>query len=68
MIRPVNLAETGPTRAVIATRNSVSDARSIVSHPGMHALSVSGSFNAAHVASTDAGTVRLLISCIELAR
>src|SRR2546430_10612517 len=60
-MRPVNFAETGPTRAVIATLNSVSETRSIDSQPGMQALSVSGSFSAAQVFSTDAGTVRLLV-------
>src|SRR2546428_5891744 len=61
-MRPLNLAETGPTRAVIATLNSVSDTRSIDSQPGMQALSVSASFSAAQVFSTDAGTVRLLVN------
>src|SRR5437667_7100427 len=61
-IRPLNLAETGPTRAVIATLSSVSETRSIDSQPGMQALSVSGSFSAAQVFSTDAGSVRLLVN------
>ena len=39
-MRPLNFADTGPTRAVIATWNSVSDTRSIDSQPGMQALSV----------------------------
>ena len=61
-MRPLNFADTGPTRAVIATLNSVSETRSIDSQPGMQALSVSGSFSATQVFSTDAGTVRLLVS------
>src|SRR5438132_13053810 len=67
MMRPLNLAETGPTRAVIATLSSVSETRSIDSQPGIQLLSVSGSLSAAHVVSTDAGTARLLDRCIRRA-
>src|SRR5215470_16687400 len=61
---PVKRALTGPTRAVTAALSSFSPVRSIDSQPGMHALSVSGSLSAAHVVSTDAGTVRELVNSI----
>src|SRR6185312_9369851 len=57
--RPLNFALTGPTRAVISTRYSVSDTRSIDSQPGIHLRSTSGSFSARHVVATSAGTTRL---------
>src|SRR6202790_3573408 len=59
MMRPVKRALTGPTRAVIVNRYSLSDARSTDSHPAMHALSTSGSLSARQVVSMSAGTVRL---------
>src|SRR6266851_683120 len=58
-MRPVKRALTGPTRAVIVNRYSLSDSRSTDSHPGMQALSTSGSLSARHVVSMSAGTVRL---------
>src|ERR1700730_594421 len=58
-MRPVKRALTGPTRAVMANRYSLSDTRSTDSHPAMHALSTSGSLSARQVVSMSAGTVRL---------
>src|ERR1700694_4282650 len=58
-MRPVKRALTGPTRAVIVNRYSLSDTRSTDSHPAMHALSTSGSLSARQVVSISAGTVRL---------
>ena len=64
-MRPLNLADTGPTRAVIATWYSLSDTLSIDSQPAMHAFSTSGSLSAPQVVSTLAGTSRLpLISMV----
>src|SRR5450432_1717238 len=60
-MRPLNFADTGPTRAVIATEYSLSATRSIDSQPAMHALSTCGSLSARQVASTLAGTTRLLL-------
>src|SRR6202790_5500319 len=59
MMRPVKRALTGPTRAVMVNRYSLSDTRSTDSHPGMQALSTSGSLSARQVVSMSAGTVRL---------
>src|SRR3984893_11622057 len=58
-MRPAKRALTGPTRAVMANRYSLSDTRSTDSHPAMHALSTSGSLSARQVVSISAGTVRL---------
>src|SRR5450755_2009750 len=58
-MRPVKRALTGPTRTVMVTLYSVSDTRSIDSHPAMHALSTSGSLSARQVVSTSDGTVLL---------
>ena len=52
--RPLNLALTGPTRAIISTSYSLSPARSIDSQPGTQALRISGSFSAAQVSACDA--------------
>src|ERR1700681_2245830 len=57
--RPVKRALTGPTRAVMVNRYSLSDTRSTNSHPAMHALSTSGSLSARQVVSMSGGTVRL---------
>src|SRR5690349_21692588 len=58
-INPEKRALTGPTRAVIAARNSFCPVRSSDSQPGMQAFNASGSLRAAQVASSVAGTVRV---------
>src|SRR6266853_2739228 len=58
-MRPAKRALTGPTRAVMVNRYSLSETRSTDSHPGMQALSTSGSLSARQVVSMSAGTVRL---------
>src|SRR6266446_509206 len=58
-MRPVKRALTGPTRTVMVNRYSLSETRSTDSHPGMQALSTSGSLSARQVVSISAGTVRL---------
>src|SRR5262245_54405144 len=63
-ISPVKRALTGPMRVVTAALSSFSPLFSIDSQPGMHALSVSGSLSAAHVVSTEAGTLRVLVNSI----
>src|SRR5205823_13933241 len=55
---PEQLAFTGPTLAVTLAANSVSETFSMVSHPGMHCFSVSGSLSRSQTSWRGAGMRR----------
>src|SRR4029077_12854288 len=54
--RPLKRADTGPTFILATARKPLSSVFSSSSHPGMQALSTSGSFNLVHTTSRGAAS------------